>query len=199
MAIAYIRLKPYDPAVGNVRERFRMGAACGWGDLMFIEGQLMELDPAAAKWLHENVRQVEGRAASPRAFDVWYTKEDCAKALHREHLAKLGRTSSVMPQHMAKPPKLESAAVSTLDEPPSTSAMEAEMLANQALAARIAEEPVATDFSDLAPSDDDLVANALAGASSADADPQSSRPPPPKVKASKMSSTRKPPKRTKRK
>jgi len=178
MSISYVRLKPYDPSRGNVRERFRMGAACGWGDLMFIAGQLRELDTEAAKWLGEHVYQVDDRPSTPKAFDVWHSKEECAKALRQEKLESFGRAkphAAVIRAH--KPPELKHSEMSDLDEPPATSDMEAEMMANLKLASMgdVQEDidlgtmttpsdfdGTVGEFDDIAPSDSSLASTAMA-------------------------------------
>jgi len=208
MSTCYVRLKPYDPKKGNVRERYRMGAACGWGDLMFIAGELHELDARAGQWLKDNVLQQEHDPGSPKAFDVWFSREECAHALRQEKLAKLGRARKpFVDPNAGKPPKLEAARRSDLDEPAGATDLEAELAeqleaeATDDLGANavtrdaegnLLERPPG-EYGDLVPTDDDALIAAAMGDGEADPEEEAAtRPPPPKRVAPKKPAKKKP-------
>lgn len=180
--LAFVRLKPYDPSRGHIKKSFRMGAACGWGDLLFEEGVLMEINAEAARWLEANVKQNDHQPGSGPAFDVWYSREAVAAALQNEYLATKQRVRkpSIKPQG---PPPLQSAEYSDLDKPSVTTDVEADLLVERELANRgIAKQQAIYDkadagvkaemsyvseanhdvrpnaFDDIAPSDEDLKA-----------------------------------------
>jgi hypothetical protein len=214
MSTAFVRLKPHNPKIGNVRERYRMGAACGWGDLMFVAGELHELDHAAGVWLRDNVLQRDHDPASAKAFDVWFSRAECAAALRQEKLARLGRARRPFANPDAgKPPKLEAARRSDLDEPAGSTDLEAELAEEMEAEAsgdlgahavtrdaegNLLEAPDA-DYGDIAPTDDDaLIAAAMGGDTPDPAAEVASRPPPPKRRAPKKAAkktAKKPPKR----
>lgn len=188
--ICYVRLKPYNPAKGHVKQRHRMGAQCGWKDVMFLAGQLQELSPhACGKWL-ESVRQEEFNPGSPLAFDVWYSKEECNRALHLENMANLGRARNpLVDSDAGKPPELEDVKISELDEPVATSQMQAEAMAAQIIADKSTEAEASDDLADLV--------SAALDTAPAVVDPADSRPPhtEPVTRKSPKKATRKAPKR----
>jgi hypothetical protein len=216
--IAYVRLKPYDPKIGNVRESFRMGAACGWGDLEFREGQVMELDAAAAQWLADNIYMVDYNPGTPKAFDIWHSKEELAKTLRAERMQKLGHPMTAQKTlKISRPPVPQYAEISHADTPALVSAYEAELAAEESAgsasgdlspataSSRIVTEeevggvaadysdrdvgPSAGAFSDMEPSDDDLVAAALDTGEA----PEPEQPPKPKAKKPAAKPARKKP------
>lgn len=232
METAYVRLKPYDPKIGNVRQRFRMGAAAGWGDLEFVEGQVMELDRTSAQWLYDNVLQVDYNPGTPKAFDIWYSKEELAKTLRAERLKRMGHPATVRRSlKVDRPPKLQHAEISHADTPAEVSAYEAELAAEEqaesatgdlgpgdatprpfaedeevgGAAVDYADKDVTADagaFSDMEPSDDDLINAAMDAGEEVSEDPPPPPPRPaarkraPKKKSSRKKPAAKPPKPT---
>lgn len=195
--IVFVRLKPLDPKHGNVKEFFRVGAAAGWNDFLFEQGRMVGINKAAAEWLRP-LRQRDGDDSSPLAFDVWDTEAEAAAAMRAEHLAKLNRIRNVQPsEEDSKPPKLTVAHFSDLDAPPIVHEMELRQLAAAAMPAEPEAEapdlspaqartldPLAANaidpasaFTDMMPSDDDLMALAMES-DDFDDDPVAAAPPP---------------------
>ena len=167
-----IMLKPHDPSRGCVKEQFRMGAACGWDDLCFEAGRLMEINSEGAHWLEENIRQMDGDFSSPKAFLVWDTVEEYAEYLRQERIRARNQgkrlRGDVKPN---KPPRLTSAAVSDLDDPAAGFAMETE----QAMGDEQDDDDDGEDFSAIAEesgsSSIEGLGDDLAGAAQDDAPP----------------------------
>jgi hypothetical protein len=124
MSDAYVMLKE-----DGLRDRFMMGAACGWDNTLFERGKLMKIDREAAIWLRDNVPNKEAEISSGKAFHVWMTAAECRAGLQKLKLAKLGRTQPVVKErHEVAPPRLKSAAPSHLADPPASHAIELEQL-----------------------------------------------------------------------
>lgn len=225
--MVFVRLKPYDPKRGNLKETFRVGAAAGWNDFVFEAGRVVEINRSAAEWLR-TVRQRDYDESSAAAFEIWETEAELVAALRAERIAALQRMQNSRPTvEEVQPPKLEVARYSQLDAPPSVHEMELRRLEMAALTPEIQpgpqEQPEAEDmgpdttkvldplasnaidpdsaFTDLAPTDEELLAQAMDPDDSEPAEEQPEPPPlqtaPPRKRQAKTKA-RTPRKRTSR-
>lgn len=106
MSTKFVRMKPYDPKRGHVRDNFKVTS---WpkGPRFKADGTIYGINAECADYLGTLKQVPDHGELSPALFDVWETREDARKAVEAERRGAMGKIEDFRQEPASsKPPPL---------------------------------------------------------------------------------------------